>query len=63
LLKVIAIVKLVVVEAVQKKDLDTDGALSSQNRWPAWIVDHCTAGPNCPEATKAALTNPDGRQC
>ena len=48
---------------VLHKDLDTDGALSSQDRWPAWIVDHCTGGPNCPEATKAALTNPDGRQC
>jgi len=48
---------------VLHKDLDTDGALSSQDRWPAWIVDHCTGGPNCPEATKAALNNPDGRQC
>jgi hypothetical protein len=48
---------------VLHKDLDTDGALSSQDRWPAWIVDHCTDGPNCPEATKAALNNPDGRQC
>jgi len=45
---------------VLHKDLDTDGALSSQERWPAWIVDHCTGGPNCPEATKAALNNPDG---
>ncbi len=47
---------------VLHKDLDTDGALSSQDRWPAWIVDHYTGGPNCPEVTKAALTNPDGRQ-
>ena len=44
------------------KDLDTDGGLSSQDRWPAWIVDHYTGGPNCPEVAKAALTNPDGRQ-
>jgi hypothetical protein len=47
---------------VLHKDLDTEGALSSQDRWPDWIVDHFSGGQNCPGATKAALTNPDGRQ-